>query len=104
MLAGSLEASGWSVRVEDEDGSRAAKSVLDKRPRVVVISLSRLPSHGRETAKHLRSKLDSLELPIVFIRGDAQKSAQVQSAVPETILVAEEDLVDTLETFRREGG
>ena len=53
--AGRLRSEGWSVDIEAQDGARAAKLVRDDHPDAVVVYLTHLPSHGRETARYLRS-------------------------------------------------
>jgi len=69
MQAGPLRAAGWDVEIEAEDGARAGKRIKENPPQAVVIYLTRLPSHGRETADGLRSMKATRHLPIIFVDG-----------------------------------
>ena len=83
-LAEGLIASGWRVEIEAEDGSRAAKRILADPPAAVVIYLTRLPSHGRETARYLRSKSN---VPIIFVDGAKEKLDSIRTQVQDALFV-----------------
>lgn len=95
--AGRLRAEGWEVEVEAEDGADAAERIRAEVPAAVVISLARLPSHGRETAAYLRDRYRESELPIVFVDGDPEKVEGVRDRVPEAAFTSWDDLGTVLE-------
>ena len=88
-LAEGLIASGWQVEIEAEDGARAAKRILADPPAAVVIYLTRLPSHGRETARYLRSRSN---VPIIFVDGAEEKLEGIRTQVPDALFVQSGDL------------
>lgn len=95
-----LREAGWQVRTESEDGGRASKAILANPPDAVVIYLRRLPSHGRETAAYLRTKLAADQLPILFVDGEAEKVATVREQVPDARYLGQAKLLQTLEQLR----
>ena len=56
------------------------------------IFLTRLPSHGRETAHYLRQLKATREIPILFVGGSPEKVQKVKEKVPEAIYTTEADL------------
>ena len=72
-LAKPLRMAGWEVEIEAEDGARAGRRVRSLQPHVVVIYLDCLPSHGRETARYLRPRPETRDLPTILVNG-AQKT------------------------------
>lgn len=91
-FAEDLRARGYQVRLESEDGARAAKAIMEQLPDVVVIYLSRLPSHGRETARYLRERKAAREVPIIFVGGSPQKVASVKEKVPQAVYTSAAEL------------
>lgn len=91
-----LRAEGWEVETEAEDGADAAERIRADVPAAVVISLDRLPSHGRETAHYLRSRYGESELPIVFVDGDEEKVEAARERVPEAVFTTSDELPDVL--------
>lgn len=91
-LAAPLRAAGWTVEIESEDGERGAKRALDAHPQAVLIYLTRLPSHGRRTGQHLRSKRSQIELPIFFVGGDPEKVTKTKQEVPEARFLDTDEL------------
>lgn len=76
---------------EAEDGSRAMRAVKDLEPGILLIWLSRLPSHGRVTAHAIRSAAWGRRLPIVFVEGDPDflgdtKMAKVRRDIPDAFV------------------
>lgn len=96
-----LRAAGWEVDVESADGAAAAQRAQAAPPDAVVVSLARLPSHGRETARFLREHSSQGELPIVFVDGDPETVAEVRSRVPDTAATSAEELPKVLQALRR---
>lgn len=98
-LAAPLQKAGWQVETEAEDGARAGKRILGDPPAAAVIYLTRLPSHGRETAHALRSYKAGRAIPIVFVDGPEDKVAKVQEKVPEAIFTTSTKLLQVLARF-----
>ncbi|MDP9022712.1 MAG: hypothetical protein M3N57_08460 [Actinomycetota bacterium] len=93
QLAGDLRTQGHDVAVEAEDGARAAHRIFEDPPDAVVISLRRLPSHGRDVAVHVRSRSDA---PIIFVDGDPEKVDATADAVPDAVHVSWDELSSQL--------
>jgi CheY-like chemotaxis protein len=87
-----LRSSGWNVVVEAEDGQRAYTSIKSNPPAVIVIYLTRLPSHGRETAHALRTNKSTREIPIIFIGGQGEALEKTKAKVPVAIYTSEAEL------------
>ena len=102
-LATPLEQAGWQVETEAEDGARAGKRLLANPPVAAVIYLTRLPSHGRETAHFLRSSKAGRTIPIVFVDGAEEKVATVREKVPDGIFTTSARLQQVLERLESHG-
>ena len=100
-LAVPLRQAGWEVEIESEDGARAGKRILAEPPAAAVIYLTRLPSHGRETAHFLRSNKAGKSIPILFVDGTAEKVAKVREKVPDGIFTTSGELRQVLEALVR---
>lgn len=91
-----LRATGWDVDIEYEDGARGGKTIDENPPDAVVIYLTRLPSHGRQTATHLREMRATRDLPIIFVGGKDQALEKTMQKVPDGIYISEEELNQAL--------
>jgi DNA-binding NarL/FixJ family response regulator len=100
--AASFREDGWEVRLEAKDGDRASRRILGDPPGVVVISLARLPSHGREIAAYLRSRKGGSEVPIVFVDGSEDAVGKATSKVPEAICTTSSELQVILSGFAKD--
>ncbi|HEY3243140.1 MAG TPA: hypothetical protein VGM03_07290 [Phycisphaerae bacterium] len=87
---------GYDVRTESSDGARGGNAILANPPAAVVVDLSRLPSHGRETAHYLHYCKAGRSIPIVFLPGDPLKMEKVRQAVPDGIWSSWDRLADDL--------
>ena len=87
-------ARGWRVDVESADGARGGAAVRASPPDVVVIHLTRLPSHGRETADYLASAKATRHVPIVFVGGAGDALAKTKQRVPGATFVADDAGLD----------
>lgn len=87
-LAAPLAAAGHDVRIEH---SAAGLDALDgDPPAAVVISLRRLPSHGREVAAAIRDRTSTATLPIVFVAGEPTKVSATRRRFPDATYVETE--------------
>src|SRR5712692_3133914 len=99
-LAKPLRAKGWTVEIESRDGARACRSFRAKPPELVLIYLTRLTSHGRETGHALRSLKTTHHVPIVFIDGEGVPLRQTKVKVPGAVFLTSADLDQWLDGFR----
>jgi len=95
-LAQSLEADGWSVRTETVDGARAVLHMMDDAPDVVAVDLARLPSHGREAARAVRTAKNLGGTPIVFFGGTDEARSKAAGAVPDATITTPDELPHVL--------
>jgi DNA-binding response OmpR family regulator len=95
-LAASLQEQRWQVTIESDDGARAVKRILAEPPDAVIIYLTRLPSHGVETARALRSTHTGRSLPILFVDGSKEKVEKAQAKVPDAIYTTSSGLFKVL--------
>jgi CheY-like chemotaxis protein len=74
---------GFDVDYLERDGGAICRAIRSNPPDVLVIDLSRLPSHGKEVAVWLRSAKSTRAIPIVFVGGDAVKVAAIRELLPD---------------------
>ena len=87
-LAAPLRAEGWRVRV----GNFELKELKAKPPVAVMISLRRLPSHGREVADALWYTKWGRAIPIVFFDGAPDKVEATRKKFPAAQFITWEEL------------
>ena len=75
--------SGFDIEYPDSDGMAVCRAIRVHPPEVIVIDLSRRPSHGREVAIWLRSTKSTRHIPIVFAGGEPEKVARVREILPD---------------------
>lgn len=81
----------WSD-LERGTSSADYKRLREEPPAIVLIDLTRLPSHGKEVAVVLRQSKKTFFLPIVFVGGTPEKVESVRSRVPDAIYCAWDDV------------
>ena len=99
VLAKEIRNMGWSVDTETNDGARVGPRMKDDPADVVVIYLSRLPSHGREAGTSLRRKKSTARIPLVYVDGNEEAIRRTQTEVPDAIYTTTEELNRTLSRF-----
>jgi hypothetical protein len=62
-------------------------------PEVVVISLDRLPSHGRAVAEWLREAKQRRQVPLIFAGGKPEKVAVAREQFPQAVFCASDRVV-----------
>lgn len=92
-LIETLRRAGHEVRHDGADGGIVYKAIRTWLPDVVVIDLSRLPSHGRGLATALRGSKLTRQIPIVFAGGAPDKIEIVRKALPDAIYASAETVV-----------
>jgi CheY-like chemotaxis protein len=61
------------------------RAIRDDPPDVVIIDLTRLPSHGREVAVMLRQWKTTRHLPLIFAGGSPEKVQLIRERLPDAI-------------------
>lgn len=64
-------------------GPKVVQSIRATPPDAIVIDLSRLPSHGRDVAVHLRQHKATRHVPLVFVDGELEKIQRLRSVLPD---------------------
>ena len=96
QLAVSLRAVGWQVKV----GNFELKDLKANPPVAVLISLRRLPSHGREVADAIWYTKWGREIPIVFFDGAQDKIEATRTRFPAAKFTTWDELPDLLQQLR----
>ena len=74
------------------DTREALKKVWAAPPDAYVFDITRVPSHMRELAIALRSRVATRRVPIVFAGGDSAKVARLRETLPDAAYTAWEDV------------
>ena len=78
-----LEALGFTTDFDGRDFARALRVIRANPPDAIVIDLSRMPSHGREVGRVLRSAKTTRHIPLVFVDGEKEKVALTKALLPD---------------------
>ncbi len=78
-----LEALGFDTTFDRGDATMALRAIRAGSPDAVVIDLSRLPSHGREVGRVLRSSKATRHIPLVYVDGEKEKVALTRALLPD---------------------
>lgn len=78
----SLKAKGLDVTVTAHP-REALHALRDAPSGVLVVDLSRLPSHGREVARSARESKATRGVPLVFVGGEADKVERARQMFPD---------------------
>ena len=92
-----LQACGYEVDFTPLDGPAAVRRLRDDPPAAVVIDLSRLPSHGRDVGLALRKSKLTRHLPLVFVEGNAERTARVRQLLPDAVYATWERIAGWLQ-------
>src|SRR5688572_21452085 len=71
-------------------------SIKIGNPQLLLIDLSRLPSHGREVAIHHRGRKSTRHIPIVFVDGEAEKVADIRKLIPDAFYTTWGDVLKAI--------
>jgi hypothetical protein len=74
---------GFEVFVVSRMGLDAIRAIRSAAPGAVVISLERMPSHGRYLAHALREYKGTRHIPLVFVEGEPDKVERIRGLFPD---------------------
>jgi len=95
-LAGTLRAGGWDVQEFSSTDNLRLKDLRAKPPAAMVISLRRLPSHGREVADALWYTKWGSSIPLIFFDGEPEKVETTRAKFPAATFVSYDGLLQAL--------
>ena len=98
-LSGPLRKGGWDVQEISSTDNLKLKDLRANPPTAVVISLRRLPSHGREVADALWYTKWGRAIPLVFFDGEPEKVEPTRAKFPAATFVGYDDLLQSLENL-----
>ena len=96
-----LRAAGHSVDYHWSTGEEAWRLLKDGPPDALVISLARLPSHGRAVASVTTESKRLRGLPLVFVGGEPEKVVATKSKFPSATFCAEFELEKILAKLKQ---
>jgi DNA-binding response OmpR family regulator len=91
-----LRAAGYTVAYHSETGEDAWKLLNEKPPDALVISLARLPSHGRRVAAVTVETKKLREVPIIFVGGEAEKVRIARKEFPVAAFCESDEMIDVV--------
>ncbi len=83
---------GKTKAVSNHRSPRIAAKLADNLPDVMVVSLDRLPSHGRAYAGWLWEAKKRQHIPLVFAGGQPDKVAVARDLFPKAIFCATQEV------------
>jgi CheY-like chemotaxis protein len=87
-LLAACRAGGFSVEFEPGGYTVMTRAIRTSPPDVVLIDLSRLPSHGREVACWLRNTKYARHIPLVFVGGEPAKMDGIRKLIPDAVFTS----------------
>jgi hypothetical protein len=86
--AARLRSQGWDAEPYTSLGAKGFRGIRANPPAVVLIDLIRLPSYGKAMGVLLRQQKSLRAIPLVFIEGDPEKTAQVRETLPDAVFAS----------------
>ncbi len=93
-----LEKAGF--RVDHHFDTNKVVDLRDDLPEILVISLERLPSHGRAYAQWMWEAKKRQHIPIVFCGGISEKVTPLRLLFPKAVFCSLDELVSVLEDVK----
>ena len=87
-------------KVDYHFSTETVADLRDNLPDVLVVSLDRLPSHGRRYGEWLWEVKKRQHIPIVFSGGKPEKLISVKEKLPKAVFCSNEKLLATLEKLK----
>lgn len=100
--AAELRRAGYEVDYQAAFGPADLRAMRERPPDAFVIDLVRTPSQGRDAALALRQQKATRAVPLVFVEGDAEKTARVRELLPDAFYTPWPDIGRTLERAMRQ--
>ena len=76
---------GYRVSADVVPPPLLLRRLREEPPAAVVIDLSRLPSHGREFGRAIRTQKSTRQVPLVFAGGEPEKVEKVRALLPDAV-------------------
>ncbi|HUN23833.1 MAG TPA: hypothetical protein PK299_11950 [Anaerolineales bacterium] len=76
---------GWQTMPCTTSESLSLAQLRTHQPQAIIISLRRLPSHGKQVALAVQSTRLGSALPLVFVDGEPAKLSPLQSRFPNAL-------------------
>ncbi len=80
-----MRAAGHDAEYDALRGNETTKLIRANPPDAIVLDLSCLPSHGRDTAAYLRGTRYARHIPMIFVDGEAEKVEGVRRLMPDAV-------------------
>jgi hypothetical protein len=93
-----LLAAGYEVLAHSDTGNTA--KIAEPYPDAFVISLDRLPSHGRAIAEWVWEAKKRQHLPIIFAGGQPEKVAATKAKFPRARFCGNEEVLGVLQQLQ----
>ena len=97
--AAELNADGWQVEMECEEGSRGCKNLKAFGPDVVVFDIAKKAVHSRECGRALRNAKAFRETPYVFVDGTDEDISKAKAKVSSDIFTTSAALSKVLSKY-----
>ena len=83
--ASRLRAGGFDAEAYTGLGPKGFRGIRAAPPDAILIDLTRLPSYGKYMGAALREQKALRTIPLVFVKGDPEKTAQVRAMLPDAV-------------------
>lgn len=91
-----LEADGWEVRLETEEGQRGGRRIAQEPSAVIVFDLDARPAESLRTARWLLELGPGRTTPMVFVDGTERARSAVRKTIPLGRFCAGDELSQVL--------
>jgi hypothetical protein len=87
-----LRKEGYRVLFDSTPGTKTVREIKEDGTSIIVIDLSRVPSHGRDIGSWVRGSTGIRHIPLVFVGGDPVKVAAIRQEIPDANYTSYEEL------------
>jgi len=95
-----LRKEGYRVMYDPTPGTKTVREIKEDGTSIIVIDLSRLPSHGRDIGAWVRGSKGIRHIPLVFVGGDPAKVAAIRQEIPDAAFTSSDRLSVTLKRLK----
>ena len=96
-LHASLEAKGWDVRGESDDGRQAYNTIKGWQPALVVLDLNLRSSHSTAVAHSLAKTRATRDIPLVFVTDDTAQVRMLSARFEDADFVTADRLAEFID-------